>query len=273
MSTHTSADFAEMLGFHQSAVEIRDNVPDSFKIVLPRQLSKDILSPFDLPTGPSTHELYDLQVELDHQSLQRAIGVESAHDATSVANSAKAAALKLAGPLSECGHSGRFGFQQIQFRALIASLALLHHSGVAALDQAPWDKLKLELAARFRSLAYQMKPDTTLADGMRHAANLYLVQVASQYLSFIRRGDSALPLIVGPAFKVFFATIAMVSQPSLRGVAQRLTNGNGYRLAVSIITHSRYSKLLTSCLHFGRDRRPNTAHFAAYKSAYALLLV
>ena len=214
MSTNTSLISAQMLGYHQSPIEICDNVPDSFKILRPRRLSTDILASLDIPTSPSTRQLYALQVELDHQSLQRAAGVESEHDATSEANSAKAAALILSGPLNECRHSSRFEFQQIQFRTLIASLALLHHSGVAALDQEPWDKLKDELAARFQSVSYQIR--STLEEKIAHTPSVYLIRLASQYMSFIRRGDSVVPLIAGPAIKIFFATISIVSQPPLQ---------------------------------------------------------
>ena len=169
------------------------------------------MAPFDIPTSPSPRDLYALQVELDHQSLQRAAGVDSDHDVTSDANSAKAAALVLSGPLDECVHSGRFEFQQTQFRALIAALALLNHSGVAALDQAPWEKLRDELAARFQRIAYQVPSRTTLPEKMLYTPSMYLIQLASLYMSFIRRGEAVVPLIAGPLVQIFFATISIVS--------------------------------------------------------------
>ena len=184
---------------------------DGFRFVQRRRFS------FDLPITPSIPELSDLQVELDHQSLQHAAGVKSEHDVTSEANLAKTAALKLSEPLNECTHTGRSKFQQVQFRALIASLALLHHIGVAALDRAPWDKLKGALNALFGSIAYQTRPHTTLSEDMIHTTNVYLIQLASHYMSFIGRGDSVVPSIAGPAIKIFFATLAIVSPSFLRG--------------------------------------------------------
>lgn len=210
ISTHTSLLSAQMQSHHQLPGEIRENVPDGFRFVQRRRFS------FDLPISPSITELSNLQVELDHQSLQHAAGVKLEHDVTSEANLAKTAALKLSEPLNECTHTGRSRFQQAQFRALIASLALLHHSGVAALDRAPWDKLKGALNARFGSIAYQSRADTTLSDIMVHTTNLYLIQLASQYMSFIRRGDSVVPSIAGPAIQIFFATLAIVSPSFLR---------------------------------------------------------
>ena len=216
MSTSTSLISAPMSGYHRAPAEFWDNLPDSFRIIRPRRLSRDIMTPFDIPTSPSSRELYALQVELDHQSLQRCAAVDSDHDVTSEANSAKAAALVLSGPLNECVHSGRFEFQQIQFRTLIASLALLNHSGVAALDQAPWEKLKDELAARFQRIAYQISSRTTLLEKMLCTPSIYLIRLASVYMSFIRRGEAVVPLIADPLVKIFFATISIVSQPSLR---------------------------------------------------------
>ena len=217
MSNHTSLISPQMLGNHRAPVEFGDNLHDTFKIIRPRRLSKDIMALFDIQTSPSPGELYALQVELDHQSLQRAAGIDSAHDVTSEANLAKAAALVLSGPLNECGgHSARFEFQQIQFRTLIASLALLLHSGVAALDQAPWDKLKDELAARFQLIPYQISSRTTLAEKILYTPSIYLIQLASLYMSFIRRGDAKVLLIAGPLVKIFFATISIVSQSSLQ---------------------------------------------------------
>ena len=173
------------------------------------------MASFDIPTNPSQRELYALQVELDYQSLQRAADVKSEHDLTSEVNSALAAALILSGPVNECGHSGRFEFQELQLRALIASLALLQHSGVATLDQAPWGKLKDELAAQFQRISYQTSSRTALADKMLYTPSIYLIQLASLYMSFIRRGESVVPLVAGPLVKILFATISIVSQYSI----------------------------------------------------------
>lgn len=184
-----------------------ENVPDGFKLVHRRRFS------FELPTSPTKRELYNLQVELDHQCLQHAAGVESEHDVISEANYAKEASLKLSEPLNEVRHHGSSRFYQVQFRALIASLALLNHIGVAALDQAPWNRLQEALTRRYRLIATTR--DTTLSENMTHTTNLYLLQLASQYMSFIPRGDSVVPLIAGPAMKIVFATLAIVSQPAL----------------------------------------------------------
>ena len=211
MSTYTSLISDQMSGSHQAPVELCDNS----KIIRPRRLSKDIMASFDIPANPSQREVYALQVELDHQSLQRAAGVKSEHDLTSDANSAKAAALILSGPLNECGHSGRFEFQETQLRALIASLALLQHSGVVTLDQAPWEKLKEGLTAQFQRISYQISSRTALADKMLDTPSIYLIQLASLYMSFIRRGESVVPLVAGPLVKILFATISIVSQPSI----------------------------------------------------------
>ena len=211
MSTYTRLISAQMSTGQQTPIP--DNTLNtSFKNILPRQLSKDLIASFDIPSSPSIRELCDLQVELDHQILQKVAGIESETDATWEANLAKGAALILSGPMVECGHEARSEFQQIQLRALISSLALLHRTGVAALDSNPWDKLRIEnIPARFQNIAYQMKSNLSIAERILHAPNVYLIQLASQYMSFFRRGDSVVPSLVGPAVKIIFATISIVS--------------------------------------------------------------
>ena len=257
-STYKSLLSAQMESHHPLPGAVRDNMPDGFKFVQWRRFS------FELTSSPTSRELYDLQVELDHQCLQHAAGIESEHDVISEANWAKAAALKLSEPLNEVQHPGSSKFYEIQFRALIASLALLNHIGVVALDQSPYNKLKDALTAR-----YQTKPHTTLSDKMGHTTNYYLIQLASQYMSFIPRGDSVVPLIAGPVIKIGFASLAIVSQPAPHGCSMA-DRWYGCRLVVSITMCSKYWKLLTSCLHFGVDPRPNIEHSAAYKNTSVL---
>ena len=261
--THMALLSAQMEGHHPLPGAVPDNIPDGFRFVQWRRFS------FDLPTSPTRRELYDLQVELDHQCLQHVAGVESEHDVISEANWAKAAALRLSEPLNEVRHPRSSEFYQIQFRALIASLALLNHIGVAALDQSPWNRLNDALTAQFGSIAYQTNPDTTLSENMVHTTNLYLIQLASKYMSFIPRGGSVVPLIAGPAITIVFATLAIVSQSAPHGCSMA-DSWYGCRLVVSITMRSEYSKLSTSCLHSCGDPRPDIENFASYKNTYVL---
>ena len=183
--------------------------------VSPPSLSQGLIASFTTNKSTSTRQLYDLRLELDHQCLRLAAGIkpDPQEDATSDVNSVKELAVFLSGALNQCGFPGRFLFETIQLRALISSLALLHHLGVTTLAKETLDKLKTDnIPARFQTIAFQSKSKSTLTERIRYAPNVYLIQLVSQYLSFIRRGDSSLPSIVGPAIKLVFAGIAVVGQ-------------------------------------------------------------
>ena len=187
----------------------------SLGTVSPSRHSQDLIASFTTNKSTSTRQLYDLRLELDHQCLRLTAGInlDPQEDATSDVNSVKELAVFLSGALNQCGFPGRFLFETIQLRALISSLALLHHLGVTTLATETWDKLKTDnIPARFQTIAFQLNSKSTLEERIRYAPNVYLIQLVSQYLSSIRRGDSSLPSIVGPAIKLVFAGIAVVGE-------------------------------------------------------------
>lgn len=174
---------------------------------------RETLASFNLPATTTARQLYLLQLELDHECLRHATGnaVNPVQDSTSEVESVVGLALFLSGPLSQCGYSGTSIFQEAQLRALISSLALLQHSGVHTLDPDVYDKLRLKnISARFQKIAFRLKSSSTLADRIRYAPNVYLVQLASQYVSFINRGDSPWPSIFGPTVDIFYSALSLV---------------------------------------------------------------
>ena len=207
-----------------------------------RQLSHEFVTSLTTNRTISVRQLYDLRLELDHQCLRLAasISLNPQEDATSDVNSVKELAVFLSGALNECGYPGRSLFETIQLRALVSSLALLHHRGVTTLAPETWDKLKIDISARFQSIAFQTQSNLTIAQRIRYAPNIYLIQLVSQYLSYIRRGDSNVPSIVAPAIKIVFAGIAVVSGFLMSGTvnSRLLTILN--RGSANTITHNRY---------------------------------
>ena len=180
-----------------------------------RQLS---LASFNVNTVPTIRELSELQIELDYQCLQSAAdtNIRQTRFAKSDVNSVVGIAIFLSGPLSLARFPGTFLFQEIQLRTLISCLALLHYHAVEALYPAQWDKLRLNVASFFEQISFQPRSPSKskLAEAIRYAPNVYLIQLVSQYLSFIRRGDAVLPSVVGPIVKIFFASFALVGNPS-----------------------------------------------------------
>lgn len=168
-----------------------------------------LLAPLDINPSITEHELYNLQLQLDCQCVQLAAAIDdhAPRHATSDVNSVIELAVKLSGPLCLARHQGTFLYQELQLRALISCLALLHYHRVQALYPEQWDKLK---RTDLQRIAFQIQSDSALTERIRYAPNVYLLQLASQYLSFLRRGDSNLPFVVGPIVKIFWGGLAVV---------------------------------------------------------------
>ena len=174
---------------------------------------RETLASFSLPASTTTRQLYKLIVVLDRECMQHATddALDPAQDSISEVQSVVELALFLSGPLSQCGYPGTSIFQEAQLRALISSLALLQRKGVRTLDPDVYDKLRLKnISARFQKIAFQLS--LTLADRIRYAPNVYLVQLASQYVSFVNRGDSPWPSIFGPTVDIFFSALSVVGK-------------------------------------------------------------
>ena len=175
---------------------------------------RDTLASLGLPASTTIQQLYDILSELDNECLRHATAQDSTSDADTVAK----LAMFLSGSLSQCGYPGTFVFQEIQLRALVSSLALLQRKGVSSLDPDFYDRLRLKnISAKFQKIAFQLQRSSTLADRIRYAPNTYLVQLASEYGSFIKRGDSPWPSIFEPLTKIFFAGLSLVSMVRLMG--------------------------------------------------------
>lgn len=174
---------------------------------------RETLASFSLPASTTIRRLYDLLFELDHECQRHVIGIagDPVQDSTSEVESVIELAMFLSGPLSQCGYPGTSMFQEVQLRALVSSLALLQHNGVHTLDPEIYDKLRLKnISERFRKIAFQLQRRSTLADRIRYAPNVYLIQLASQYVSFINRGDSSWPSIFRPTTDIIYSTLSLV---------------------------------------------------------------
>ena len=189
----------------------QNSASSSFGPISSSRRSSDLLNPASIRDGPTPGSLYRLQVDLDHQCLRNAVGAADPSTGVPVVDVDRVVetAISLSSSLSHARHPGTFHFQEIQLRALTASLALLHYHGVESLAEAKWDELKrTNISGLFKRVAFQ-KP-STLAEEIRYSSNVYVLQLASQYMSFIDRGESRLPSIVGPVANVLFATVAVV---------------------------------------------------------------
>ena len=267
-STHVFAGYPLLL---QKAT-----TSSSFGTVSRRRLSRDLLASFNVSASPTLHQLHELHVELNHQCLQQAVATEagSLQKVTADVNSVVDIAIALSGTLSHARYPGTFLFQEIQLRALISSLALLHYHGVETLHPELWDKLnRTNISELQRRIAFQKR--ATLSEEVRHAPNVYLVQLASQYLSFIRRGDSNIPAVVGPIVKILFGSVSVAGgqygniQQILDGLTELVTlwqrPQTKYR---ALCTLQEYTRIATS-LH---RESSNPANSNDVKKATAMIV-
>lgn len=197
---------------------------------------RETLASFGLPASTTTQRLYNLLSELDQECLRHAtnIALDPAQDSTSEVGSVAELAVFLSGSLNQYGYPGRSLFQEIQLRALIASLALLQYNGVNTLNPDVHDRLRLKnISARFQNIVFQRH--STLAERVRATPNTYLIHLASQYASFIKRDDAPWPSIFGPTMNIFFSALALVGTNILALFEQQLTNSNS-RVEVSTTT-------------------------------------
>ena len=169
---------------------------------------RDILASLGLRASPTIRQLYDVLSELDHECLRHACKQELTLDADTVAQWA----IYLSNSLSQCNYPDTFAILEIQLRALVCSLALLQRKKVRSVDPKLHDGIQ---NVSSQKVAFQVQPSSTLADKIRHAPNVYLVHLASEYASFIKRGDSPWPSVFEPLTKIFFAGLSLVSMVCL----------------------------------------------------------
>lgn len=193
---------------------LRDSTSDSSAEPVSINTSlREMLASFSEPASTTIRQLYDLKSKLDHECLRHATNftLGPAQVSTSDIEIVAKFAELLSQPLSLCGHPGTSRFQEMQFRALVSALALLQHNEVHTLQPDLFDTLRLRnLSARFQDIAFRVQPSSTLANRIRHSPTVYLVLLASQYVSFFSRGDAPWRFVRGPIVDIFFSTLSVV---------------------------------------------------------------
>lgn len=111
-------------------------------------------------------------------------------------------------PLALCHDQEVSVFLEIQLRTLIAAFALLHFRGVTALPSQIYDDLRFRKLGSLYSTVCQVRRD---GGNPITATNVYLIQLALQYLSLFgcfrnREYESTKPVL-----DIVFATLMMVS--------------------------------------------------------------
>ncbi|KAI4253009.1 MAG: hypothetical protein L6R42_007739 [Xanthoria sp. 1 TBL-2021] len=147
----------------------------------------DRLERFNI-TSPTNQELSDFRKSLDEVCLLRSLHPDA--NPTVSTGTIVQITLYLSGQLLQWSDAQSGRFRDLQLRALVAAFALLHHSGLTELTAEPHDQLRSNIAARFNDIIDGRRASqTSLEDRMRKAEALYLIRLAAQYFSLIKRAQ------------------------------------------------------------------------------------
>lgn len=102
-------------------------------------------------------------------------------------------------------------FRETQLRALIAAFALLLHTEITKLAPPPYDELRGNIAGRFNDIV--SVPTSDLQSRMRKANALFLIRLAAQYFSLIKRAEPV-PDVLVPSILGLVLVGASVVNPS-----------------------------------------------------------
>ncbi len=138
--------------------------------------------------SPTINELSDFQKCIEQECLLRCINPKA--NAIVSTGTIIQTTIYLSGPLLQYSDPQSGTFRDVQLRALVAALALLHHTGLTELTAEPHDQLRSNIAARFTDIIdSQGASQSTLEGSMRKADALYLIRLAAQYFSLIKRAQ------------------------------------------------------------------------------------
>ncbi|KAL8911325.1 MAG: hypothetical protein Q9171_003490 [Xanthocarpia ochracea] len=175
----------------------------------PKPVLADRLEKFNI-TPPTAQELSEFQRSIDQECLLRSLN-PSASPTVSTGTIVQIT-LYLSGPLLKWSDPQSGRFRDVQLRALVAAFALLHHGGLTELTAEPHDQLRTNIAARFNDIIDGKKASqTSLEDRMRKADALYLIRLAAQYFSLIRRAQPLSDAIPIPILGLALAGASVVS--------------------------------------------------------------
>ncbi|KAL8868784.1 MAG: hypothetical protein Q9174_004755, partial [Haloplaca sp. 1 TL-2023] len=167
--------------------------------------------------SPSSLDLLEFGRVLDVECLLRSREGEH-HDVASNGTLLEIA-LCLSGPLLQWRGSDSGRFRNLQLRALVAALALLHHTGLTDLNADPYDRLRINIANQFNNIVGG-DSQLRLEDRMRKENALYLIRLVAQYFSLLRRAQALDEAISIPIIGLALAGASMASGQynSLRSV-------------------------------------------------------
>lgn len=160
--------------------------------------------------SPTSLELLDFNTALDIECLLRSKNTEA--DDTISSGTLIDVTLYLSGPLLQWRGSDSGRFRNLQLRGLVAALALLHHHGLSELSAEPYDRLRINIANRFNDIVDGRRDSQiSLEDRMRKDNALYLIRLAAQYFSLLKRAQPLSDALSIPIIGLALAGASIVS--------------------------------------------------------------
>lgn len=170
-----------------------------------------VLADYDLNNkNPTLRQLVDL-----HRALNRECVHRSSHTGSPDPDLAYGTIIQLAVYLSsqllQCDGPSSDIFREIQLRALIAALALLLHTEITKLAPPRYDELRTNIAGRFSDIV--KVPTSDLQSRMRKANAHFLIRLAAQYFSLIKRAEPLTDVLIPSVLGLVLVGATVVGLP------------------------------------------------------------
>ena len=195
-----------------------DSIPDELRLLSVANMDtslRSLFSQFPDHGSPAPRQLARLQMLLDHECLRHSRNVESSFQSIDdTPDLIGQIAEYLSGPLSQVENLESSGNRIQQLRALVASLALLHHLGVEELHPQSYNTLRHNILERFSEITNGRRPSrATPEQTVRHTTNLYLIMLVAQYFSLFRRSGPRHEALIAPVLGLVLTGASIVRIP------------------------------------------------------------
>ena len=173
---------------------------------------RSLFSQFPEHGSPAPRQLTHLQLLLDDECLRHSSSETSSFQSTDdTPDLIRQIAEYLSGSLSQVENLESSGNRIQQLRALVASLALLHHLKVTIIHPRSYDKLRQNILHRYSEIKNGSQPSkATPEQTIRHETNLYLIKLVAQYFSLFRRSEPWHEALIAPVLGLVLTGASIV---------------------------------------------------------------
>lgn len=174
---------------------------------------RSLFSQFPNPGSPTPQQLHQLQALLDNKCLRQSNrDVSSLQHAEDTPDLIRQITEYLSGPLNQVENLESSSHRVQQLRALVASLALLHHLEVEELHPECYHRLRQNILNRFSEIS--SGTEATPEHTVYHVTNSYLIKLVAQYFSLFRRSGPRHEALIAPVLGLVLTGASIVGKYS-----------------------------------------------------------